>query len=119
MSRIPIGPVKLPSGKEIFFVEPLGSDRSEIMSLAIAQDRAAQMMFMLNGYWLPARCVVDAQGQFLYPDVFHAFDIWPDLDIQFYRVVFDTLFGVNEADVMAAKTSAARFLPQAPTSSAS
>lgn len=115
--RQPIGPVKLPSGREIYFVEPLGSDRMAIMARAIAEGRQAEMMFMLNTYWLPAKCLVDENGNFVAPDYYTAFDDWPDRDLNYYREVFDQLFGWTNDLSVAAKAEAARFLPGAPTSS--
>lgn len=114
--RQPIGPVKLPSGREIHFVEPLGRDRLDIMARAIAEGRQAEMLFMASTYWLPAKCLVDADGEFLYPDYYRAFDDWSDRDVNYYREVFDQLFGWTNDLSVAAKTEAARFLPGTPTS---
>jgi len=114
--RQPIGPIKLPSGREVYCLEPLGSDRMAIMSRALAEGRQADMMFMMNGYWLPAKCLCDKDGKFTAPDYFTAFSDWPDRDVQFYRAVFDELFGWQIEDAQAAKEAAARFLPKAPAS---
>lgn len=116
MPRTPYGPIKLPSGQDIYCVEPLGSDRIQIMARAIAEGRQGEMLFMLNGYWLPAKCLTDSQGQFVSPDYFTAFDTWPDKDVQFYRSVFDELFGWNNEQAVAAREVAARFLPSKLTS---
>jgi hypothetical protein len=119
MQRQPFGPVKLPSGKEIHFVEPLGSDRAQIMARAIAEGRQGEMLFMMNGYWLPAKCMVDANGKFVAEDFISAFNDWSDKDVQFYRAVFDELFGWNNEIATTAKAEAARFLLKAPGSPSS
>lgn len=114
--RKPIGPVRLPSGREIYFLEPLGRDRLEIMSRLLAEGRQAEMMFMLNHYFLPGKCLVNAEGQFLATDYTKAFEDWPDKDVVYYREVFDQLYGWSNDMAVAAKAEAARFLPKAPTS---
>lgn len=116
MQRQPIGPIKLPSGREVHVVEPLGRDRMEIMSRALAEGRQGEMMFLISSYWLPAKCLVNAEGKFLAADYTKAYDDWPDKDLQFFRSVFDELFGFTSETSLAARAEAARFLPRPPTS---
>lgn len=109
------GPLTLPSGKQITFRTPVGGDRVNVLQMTkIGEDNLISGAVLIDHY-VQARCVQTVDGQPVDGDYKRLFDNWDNADIQFYNLVFNEMFGLNEERQEMAK-DAARFLLNGATS---
>jgi len=109
------GPLELPSGKRITFRAPVGGDRVKVLQMTqIGEDNLISGAMLIDQY-VQARCVQTVDGQPVDGDYKRLMDNWDNADVQFYSLVFNEMFGLNEERQEKAK-EAARFLLNGATS---
>jgi hypothetical protein len=91
------GPLTLPkSGKEIYFREPTGGDRLDVLKHnPIGTDDSLSGSTLVNLY-LSAKCVTKVDGQQPNGDYKYLFQTWPNADADFYQQIFNRMFTLND-----------------------
>lgn len=110
MSQAIYGPLELPSGKQIKFRAPLGSDRTKVLQMTqISAERAISDAMLIDEY-VAAKCVTEVDGKPTDGDYKRLMESWPQRDVLFYRTVFEEMFGLNEEARSRAKEAASFLL---------
>jgi len=103
------GPLTLPSGVEIKFREPRGIDRVNVIkNLKMGMDGASGDLILVDTY-VALQCVTEYDGRSEIGFYTKLVDQMSQEDMDFYRFVFDEMFGMTEEKKKDAK-EAARFL---------
>ncbi|GBF34145.1 hypothetical protein DCCM_3257 [Desulfocucumis palustris] len=109
-TKMVYGPLELPSGAQIKFRAPLGLDRTNVLQMTeISRDSAISDAMLVDDY-VAAKCVTEVDGKQTDGDYKRLMNDWPQQDIMFYRVVFESMFGINEDAMNRAKEAAAFLL---------
>lgn len=92
------GPLTLPkSGKEVFFREPTGGDRLDVLKQnPIGTDDVMSGNALLDLY-LAAKCIEKVDGKDVNKgDYKHLFDGWPNVDATYYQQIFTKMFTLDD-----------------------
>ncbi|HWP96409.1 MAG TPA: hypothetical protein VN426_06130 [Syntrophomonadaceae bacterium] len=117
MDQMVYGPLELPSGKQISFRAPLGSDRTNVLQMCqISSENAVSDAIVIDDY-MAAKCLTEVDGKTADGDYKRLFENWSQKDILYYRTVYEEMFGLNVEARDKAKEAAA-FLLKGQTSTA-
>jgi hypothetical protein len=91
------GPLTLPkSGKEIYFREPTGGDRLDVLKYnPIGSDDVVSGSTLVNLY-LSAKCVTKVDGQQPNGDYKYLYQSWPSADADYFQQIFNRMFALDE-----------------------
>ncbi|MFB6364470.1 hypothetical protein ACFCP7_10450 [Paenibacillus elgii] len=94
------GPLKLPkSGVEIFFREPTGGDRLDVLKKNKISDDDLVSGSMLVDSYLAAKCITRIDGNQASGDYKFYFDKWPNADASYYQQIFNKMFAVTNETI--------------------
>lgn len=92
------GPLTLPkSGKVIYFKEPLGSDRLDVLKQNQIGTDDVVSASTLVGIYLSARCITKVDDKDSVGDYKHIMDSWPNYDVDYYQALFNKMFTMDQA----------------------
>ncbi|WP_051542060.1 hypothetical protein [Clostridium lundense] len=116
MERQIYGPLELPSGKVIRFRAPIGSDRMNVIQMMKIDEEAIVSGALLIDDYVKAKCVVEIDSSSTDGNYKELFNEWLDTDVNFYKLVFNKMFG-NTKDLEKKADDAVAFLLGKPISS--
>lgn len=100
------GPLELPSGKQIKFREPIGSDRVNVVQmLKIGMDNFGSGAVLVDGY-VAVKCITEIDGNEVRDNYKNTYDSMKDEDLSFYQAVYTEMFGMNDDKKEQAKEAA-------------
>ncbi|NOV01345.1 hypothetical protein [Paenibacillus planticolens] len=90
------GPLTLPkSGKVIFFREPTGGDRLEVLKKNPAGSDDYVTMSELADLYIAAKCVTKVDDKATIGDYKFTFQSWSNADVAYYKAVFSKMFALS------------------------
>ena len=100
------GPLELPSGKQVKFREPVGSDRVNVVQmLKIGMDNFGSGAVLVDGY-VAVKCITEIDGNEVRDNYKNTYDSMKDEDLSFYQAVYTEMFGMNDDKKEQAKEAA-------------
>lgn len=104
------GPLELPSGRKITFRKPMRADRNNATISADIDALPYAIGMMQIEDLVKATCLVTDNGKEPDENPKRRFNDWTDDDVEFYVVVFNKMFGMNDEKVKKAEEQAAFLL---------
>jgi len=106
MEKQIFGPLELPSGKQVKFREPVGSDRVNVVQmLKIGMDNFGSGAVLVDGY-VAVKCITEIDGNEVRDTYKNTYDSMKDEDLSFYQAVYNDMFGMNDEKKEQAKEAA-------------
>jgi len=91
------GPLTLPkSGTVIYFREPVGGDRLDILKNTSIGTENFVSQNALTDLYLSAKCISKVDGVTSTGDYKYQFNNWPSADVDYYQQVFNKMFTVSK-----------------------
>lgn len=94
------GPLTLPkSGKVIFFKEPSGLDRLEVLKQNQIGSEDVISGSTLVGIYLAAKCITKVDDKDSVGDYKHIMDSWPNADVDYFQSIFGKMFTLDQTSL--------------------
>ncbi|KEO81035.1 hypothetical protein [Tumebacillus flagellatus] len=91
------GPLKLPTGKIVFFREPTGGDRLAVLQDTPINEENVYSANELVAIRLAAKCLTQVDGEVPTDSYKFMFTNWSDKDVIYYKNVFNKVRDTVEA----------------------